>query len=94
MISVNLYLTRGHYISVEQKYGVEVSQMKLYYLSASENPVISFTKDGERIAGMLAEFSDVVKKIESHDYSTRTKDTSICKDCDMRFFCKKSSPTK
>lgn len=79
---------------VEQKYGVEVSQMKLYYLSASENPVISFTKDGERIAGMLAEFSDVVKKIESHDYSTRTKDTSICKDCDMRFFCKKSSPTK
>ena len=30
---------------VEQKYGVEVSKMKLYYLSAAEDPVISFEKN-------------------------------------------------
>ena len=79
---------------VEQKYGVEVSQMKLYYSSATEDPVISFKKDDKRIADMLDEFSGVVHKIENHDYSTRTKDTSICKDCDMRYYCGKTNPKK
>lgn len=79
---------------VEQKYGVKVSQMKLYYLSATEDPVIVFKKDEKRISDMMEEFSDVVRKIESHDYSTRTKDTSICKDCDMRYYCGKSNPKK
>jgi len=79
---------------VEQKYGVEVSQMKLYYLSATEDPVISFKKDDKRIADMLYEFSGVVHKIENHDYSTRTKDSFICKDCDMRYYCGKSNPKK
>ena len=79
---------------VEQKYGVEVSQMKLYYLSATEDPVIAFKKDEKRIADMMDEFSGVVHKIENHDYSTRTKDTSICKDCDMRYYCGKSNPQK
>ena len=79
---------------VEQKYGVEVSQMKLYYLSATEDPVIAFKKDEKRIADMMDEFSGVVHKIENHDYSTRTKDTSICKDCDMRYYCGKSNPKK
>lgn len=79
---------------VEQKYGVEVSQMKLYYLSATEDPVIAFKKDEKRIADMMDEFSGVVHKIENNDYSTRTKDTSICKDCDMRYYCGKSNPKK
>ena len=79
---------------VEQKYGVEVSQMKLYYLSATDDPVISFVKDEKRISDMMDEFSGIVKKIESHDYSTMTKDTSICKDCDMRYYCGKSNPKK
>lgn len=79
---------------VEQKYGVEVSQMKLYYLSATDDPVISFVKDEKRISDMMDEFSGIVKEIESHDYSTMTKDTSICKDCDMRYYCGKSNPKK
>lgn len=79
---------------VEQKYGVEVSQMKLYYLSATDDLVISFVKDEKRISDMMDEFSGIVKKIESHDYSTMTKDTSICKDCDMRYYCGKSNPKK
>lgn len=79
---------------VEQKYGVEVSEMKLYYLSAAEDPVISFEKDKNRIADMMDEFSQVVKKIEAHDYSSRTQDKSICKDCDMRYYCGQSNPKK
>lgn len=79
---------------VEQKYGVVVSKMKLYYLSSAENPIISFDKDDKRISEMMEEFSDVVRKIEKHDYSTRTKDSSICKDCDMRYYCRKSNPKK
>ena len=79
---------------VEQKYGVEVSKMKLYYLSAAVDPIITFEKNDEKINCMLDEFTDVVKKIEAHDYSGRTKDTAICKDCDMRYYCKKSNPQK
>lgn len=79
---------------VEQKYGVEVSKMKLYYLSAAEDPIITFEKDNDRINNMMDEFAEIVHKIESHDYSFRTKDTSICKDCDMRYYCGKSNPEK
>lgn len=79
---------------VEQKYGVEVSKMKLYYLSVVDDPVIAFDKDNELINDMIGEFSDVVKKIESHEFNTRTADTSICKDCDMRYYCGKSSPKR
>ena len=43
---------------------------------------------------MMDEFSDVVHKIEAHDYSGRTKDQTICKDCDMRYYCRKSNPSK
>lgn len=79
---------------VEQKYAVEVSKMKLYYLSAAEEPIISFEKDNQRVSDVMEEFSDVVKKIERHEFNTRTLDTSICKDCDMRYYCGKSNPKK
>ena len=79
---------------VEQKYGVEVSKMKLYYLSAAEEPIISFENDNQRVSDVMEEFCDVVKKIERHEFNTRTSDTSICKDCDMRYYCGKSNPKK
>lgn len=79
---------------VEQKYGVTVSKMKLYFLSVPDNPIISFEKDSKKISEMMEEFTNIVKKIERHDYSTRTKDTSICTDCDMRYYCRKSNPKK
>ena len=79
---------------VEQKYGVEVSGMNLYYLSAADDPVITFKKNDEQISRMLDEFTGIVRKIEAHDYSSRTKDTSICKDCDMRYYCGHSNPKK
>lgn len=79
---------------VEQKYGVEVSKMKIYYLSATDDPIISFEKDNKRVSDMMAEFSELVKKIERHEFNTRTSDTSICKECDMRFYCGKSNPIK
>lgn len=79
---------------VEQKYGVVVSKMKLYYLNSADEPVISFDKDERKISEMMQEFTDVVRKIEKHDFSIKTIDTSICKDCDMRYYCGKSNPKK
>ena len=79
---------------VEHKYGVEVSKMKLYYLSAAEDPVIAFEKDNERISTMINEFSDVVRKIESHDFNTRSTNNKLCAECDMRYYCGKISPTR
>ncbi|MBI0578602.1 ATP-dependent helicase [Neobacillus cucumis] len=79
---------------VEEKYGVEVSKMKLYYLSEADNPIISFDKDVKKIEEMMVEFADVVHKIEANDYSTRTSDPSHCAECDLRYYCKRSSPIK
>lgn len=79
---------------VEQKYGVEVSKMKLYYLSADQDPVISFDKDNRQITDMILDFSKIVEKIEKNEFNTRTFDTSICKDCDMRYYCKMSNPKR
>lgn len=79
---------------VEQKYGVEVSKMKLYYLSSAEDPIISFEKDNKQISYVMEEFSGVVKRIESHEFNTRSTDNIICAECDMRYYCGKTSPIR
>lgn len=79
---------------VEQKYGVEVSKMKLYYMSAIEDPIISFEKNNNQVQSVLNEFSETVKKIENREFNKRTDDKSNCFECDMRYYCKMSNPIK
>ncbi len=79
---------------VEQKYGIEVSKMKLYYMSAVEDPIITFEKNSSRVQSVLDDFSETVKKIERCEFNRRAHDKSNCFECDMRYYCSMSKPTK
>ena len=75
---------------IEEKTGKKVSRMHLYF-TGEENgvPTISFEKSEEHIEKTIKEFSDVVKKIQSKDFSGRPKDKKMCVNCDMRHYCKR-----
>jgi DNA helicase-2/ATP-dependent DNA helicase PcrA len=75
---------------VEERFGVKVSKMHIYYTSESEgNPYISFKYDKQVIDNTLNSIDKVIRKIESKDFSLKTSDIKVCKNCDMRFYCKK-----
>lgn len=75
---------------LEKKYGIEVSGMKVYYTSEKDgNPYLSFKKDDTHIKETIRIFDDVVDNIESKKFDNRCSDLKICKNCDLRFFCKR-----
>ncbi len=79
---------------VEGKYGVTVSKMKLYYPGNPTDPIIEFEKNDQKIGQVIAGFSDIVHKIQKHEYGTRSNDKKYCSNCDMRFYCGKVTPRK
>lgn len=79
---------------VEDKEGVTVSKLKLYYPSDEIEPVIEFDKDDRKIEKMINEFTEVVHKIEQKSFYERTSSMSICRECDMRYYCNKIKPIK
>ena len=77
---------KGNTYSIEEL--IEVSGMKLYYTNTKEkNPYIIFEKNDFAIDEMIDEFSSIVDQIQKKNFASRTKNTSICADCDMRYYC-------
>lgn len=76
---------------VELKENVTVSNLKLYYPSDQDNPIIEFEKDDSKVDGMVEEFKTVVGHIEKKKFDEKTKYYSLCKECDMRFYCNRVS---
>lgn len=76
---------------VEDKENVTVSKLKLYYPSNPKNPIIEFKKDRKKIDSIIKEFENIVRKIEKKEFYRRTTITSICNECDMRFYCNKNT---
>lgn len=75
---------------MEQRYGIKVSGMKVYYTSEKDgNPYISFKRDDKHIKETIKTFDDVVKQIESKNFKGQCSDMKICGSCDLRFFCKR-----
>ncbi len=73
---------------VEQRSGLNVSRMHIYYTSEEAgNPMITFPKDTRRIDKTIGTFDAVVHRIEQKDYGIPERPTKICRDCDMRFYC-------
>ena len=75
---------------IEQRYGIKVSKMHLYYPKEEDgNPRITFPYKEQNIAQTIASFDEIVKKIESKDFSMRgvCKTEKHCSECDMRFYC-------
>jgi DNA helicase-2/ATP-dependent DNA helicase PcrA len=75
---------------VEKRYNIKISGMKVYYTSEKDsNPYLSFQRNDEHIKETIKTFDSVVNKIEKKEFSRLCSDLKICKNCDLRFFCKR-----
>lgn len=75
---------------IEKRYGVKVSSMKIYYTSEKNgNPYLTFKNDSEHVKETIKTFDDVVGSIENRKFNGKCSDLKICKNCDLRFYCKR-----
>lgn len=73
---------------VEQKTGLKVSGMLLYYTGESDgSPIISFRNDQSSINRTIDQVNNVVDNIESLKFSIETRPIKQCSNCDMRHYC-------
>ncbi len=73
---------------VEGRTGQKVSRMHLYYTGEDGgNPYVSFTKDDRAIGKTIAQFDDIVSRIERQDYRMTARPAKLCQNCDMRAYC-------
>jgi DNA helicase-2/ATP-dependent DNA helicase PcrA len=73
---------------VEERTGQKVSRMHLYYTGEDGgNPYVSFTKDDRAIGKTIAQFDDIVSRIERQDYQMAARPAKLCQNCDMRAYC-------
>ena len=73
---------------VEERTGQKVSRMHLYYTGEDGgNPYVSFTKDDRAIGKTIAQFDDIVARIERQDYQMAARPAKLCQNCDMRAYC-------
>ncbi|MDE5558447.1 MAG: ATP-dependent helicase [Ruminococcus sp.] len=73
---------------VEEKMGVTVSKMHLYYTGAeNEIPTVTFRKNADSIARTIQEFDGIVAKIQAKDFHTKATKQQTCENCDFRHYC-------
>ena len=73
---------------VEERTGQKVSRMHLYYTGEEGgNPCVSFSKDDRAIGKTIAQFDDIVARIERQDYAITARPAKLCQSCDMRAYC-------
>ncbi|MBF6650214.1 ATP-dependent DNA helicase [Methylobacter sp. BlB1] len=73
---------------VEERTGQKVSKMHLYYTGEdSGNPYVTFTKDNHAISKTIAQFDEIVARIERQDYQLAARPAKLCQNCDMRAYC-------
>ena len=77
---------------IEQRTGIPVSKLHLYYTGDSESgiPTISFKNEPSKVQDTIDDFTNVVHKIQCRDYSMKSVSANLCRNCDFRFFCQKA----
>ena len=77
---------------IEQKTGLPISKLRLYYTGDETDgvPEIVFKNEPAKIKETIGEFTDIVHKIQCRDYSTRSTSQTMCNNCDLCHFCKKN----
>lgn len=74
---------------IEEKMGVKVIKLHIYYTSDEEGiPTLSFSKDEDSIDKTIKSFEDIVHKILSKDFCHKAKTKQTCNECDFRYYCK------
>lgn len=73
---------------VEERMGLEVSKMHLYYTGEqSGNPYVTFLKNNSSIDSTIKTFDKIVERIENRDFAITKRPKKHCGNCDMRFYC-------
>lgn len=73
---------------VEQRTGLKVSKMHLYYTGEEDgNPLISFPYTKSAIEGTVSAFDNTVHKILNKEFNHCAESIKTCKNCDFRFYC-------
>ncbi len=73
---------------VEERHGLHVSQMHLYYTGEGNgNPLITFEKNQRHIDQTMQEFDAIIQRIECKDFRISQRQKRVCKNCDLRFYC-------
>ncbi|MED0657122.1 ATP-dependent DNA helicase [Anoxybacillus ayderensis] len=73
---------------VEERIGLEVSKMHLYYTGEqSGNPYVTFVKNSSSIDSTIKIFDKIVERIENRDFAITKRPKKHCGNCDMRFYC-------
>ena len=75
---------------VEKRYNIRISNMKVYYTSElGSNPIITFKRDDKHVYKTIDLFDKIVKRIQRKEFNYKCNDSKICKNCDLRYYCKK-----
>ncbi len=75
---------------VEERHGLNVSQMHLYYTGESNgSPLITFEKNQRHIDQTMQEFDVIIQRIESLDFRILQRPRRVCRGCDLRYYCSK-----
>ena len=73
---------------LEEKRGVEVSRMSLYYTGEEAgNPKITYPRETADVDGTIAKVDEVIQKIVGKNYGLSERPEKLCKNCDFRSFC-------
>ena len=73
---------------LEQKRGVEVSRMSLYYTGEEAgNPKITYNRETTDVDGTISKLDTVIHRIVDKNYRLRARPEKLCKNCDFRAFC-------
>lgn len=73
---------------VENRYGLTVSGMNLYY-TGEENgsPIFRFPYNSRKVGKTIAEVEKVIGKMEDKEFSVDKRPDKLCGDCDLNSFC-------
>jgi DNA helicase-2/ATP-dependent DNA helicase PcrA len=75
---------------VEERTGLRVSRMNLYYTGdESDSPQISFPYREEAVEETIRQFDDTVHRILNKEFTACDKDARVCNECDFRHFCRR-----
>ena len=73
---------------LEEKRGVEVSRMTLYYTGEEAgNPKITYSRETTDVEGTIAKVDSVIHNIVEKNYAMSSRPEKLCKNCDFRAYC-------
>ena len=73
---------------VEQRYGLKVSVMNLYYTGETSGvPIYRFPYKSESVDATIAEVDKLVGCIEGKCFDVASRPDKLCKECDLKSYC-------